>query len=146
MQMVLLLDDPTSPVTECSLANSAFGVTGCCADPGGSLCNKPLPILQVSAEWAKVGYGSTFTPTAVSFDDITAQISTQTRPVECGLAWAQGGGHAVLVIGCFVEGTNQWVDVNDPTWLFKRILFSELQSAYKMGQWVKTWTDVRKEH
>jgi hypothetical protein len=146
MQMTLMFDDPASTKRQCEFANSAFNLGSSCENPTSTMCNKPLPIFQVAAEWSKLGYNSSFSVTALTFDEIKKEIGDNGRPVECGLLWTKGGGHAVLIVGFFEEGDNQWVDINDPTFKFRRITFDELLQAYGLGKWVKSWTGIRREH
>ena len=78
------------------------------------------------------------------------------RPVEVGLCWDNGGGHAVVVRGwCEGRGGRTFYFVNDPwNWAddergkffaeggVGQVSYAELRAAYGMGRWKWTWTGI----
>lgn len=138
IEMVVKYDEPDNKLQQCELANGAFGNTSCCKSPKSSLCNRPLPIPAVSLEWSRQGYSCINEAGEVKWNDLVGEV-LKGRPIECALLWNKGGGHAVLIVGFDEDPTGQWVFVNDPWELEKKILFSELQKAYGSGKWRYTW-------
>ena len=77
------------------------------------------------------------------------------RPVEVGLRWANGGGHAVVVRGWRAARGGAYYYVNDPwNWTgdprekffdegVGQVSYRELRTAYGMGRWRWTWTGLR---
>jgi len=143
MQMVFLHDDPATNRTQCQLANAAFGNSGCCQSPSSSLCNNALGIYSISAEWSRYGYHSAYQDSSLSFEAIKTEISAG-RPVEIGLKWTNGGGHAVLIVGFEIDGAEQLVIVNDPWRGQVNVTYIELLVAYGDGQWQWSWTGLQR--
>lgn len=143
-QMVFRFSDSVSTTEQCELANAAFELMGCCNSPTSSLCNKPLSILRISGEWQRWGYRSSYRAESLEFASIKFEID-HGRPIECGLKWHLGGGHAVLIIGYIDDPISPDVIVNDPWELQKTIKYSELVTAYGRGQWSWAWTDIFKQ-
>jgi len=143
MQMGLRFFDPTDPTTQCKLANDAFELTGCCDSPSSSLCNNPLPIFRVASEWLKRRAQALFKNSSVESAGLRFEIDNQ-RPVEAGLKWNNGGGHAILIVGYGNIGLDDEVIVHDPWRGILSIVFSELKKAYGLGQWTWTWTGIER--
>ena len=141
MQMVLQANG--TKVTQCALANAALALTGCCEHPSSSLCNKPLPVFSISAEWARFHHRATFVDASVPFKTVISEIRDNNNPVEVGLKWAMNrGGHAVLIVG-YSEADAEDVIVLDPMEGERAITYNELVKAYNRGEWRWSWTGVK---
>jgi hypothetical protein len=142
IQMVLASD--ATSITQCTLANAAFNLTSCCQSPSSTLCNNPLEIFSVAAEWTRYHYLSTFVDAEASFATVRDGIRDNDCPVEAGLKWTGGGGHAVLIIG-YSEVDGQDLIVFDPFEGEKPVTYQELVKAYNRGIWRWSWTGVKRD-
>lgn len=139
MEMVLRFHGGASD-PQCDLASTAFGLNGCCNHPDSSLCNRPLPVMRISSEWSRYGISSSHKSNPVSFAEIMKEIDSK-RPLELGLKWTEGGGHAVLLIGYDDESTPK-VHIHDP-WRREVVgTYDYAASAYGEGQWSWTWIGI----
>lgn len=130
-------------INQCSLSNLAFECTGCCSTPSSSLCNIALPIFLVEREWSRHTFDAQRIDSSVDFDSLKFEVDAG-RPVEIGLKWDGGGGHAVLVIGWeFVNGQPH-VHVHDPWRGELFVTFDGLKAAYGEGRWNWSWTGIKK--
>jgi hypothetical protein len=142
VQMILRYDQPHSTVTQCMLANTAFGNRSCCSSPQSSLCNRTLPIASVTPQWASNGYNSAHVRAPLQWSALLNEMYNK-RPVECALIWNDGGGHAVLIVGVEEDSAmGQWVTVHDPWELKKNVLYSDLLNAYGRGVWRDSWAQI----
>lgn len=127
-------------VRQCDLANWLFGLTACCQAPGTSLCNRPCQIADVCRvynAWSIRCYSASGT---VSFGALQFEIDND-RPVESGIAWNGGGGHVVIVRGWY---DNSRVYVNDPWYGHGVISYNDLVTAYGLGTWFWTFSNLRR--
>ena len=93
---------------QCDFANAAYELTGCCLAPSSSLCNSPLPVLQYSQEYNRYGFGANYVGDSISFSAIQFEVNSG-NPVQVGIAWNGGGGHAVLITGWDEDGSGDIV-------------------------------------
>ena len=134
-------------LAQCDFANFLFSLNACCAAPSSALCNSGCQLNDVSKVFSRYGISSSLTQSNVSFSTLDFEISNS-RPVEVAYYWldSQGkivGGHVALVIQTGVANGQQAVRVNDPAYGSGGVLFSDLITAYGMGTWVATWTNIR---
>ena len=95
------------------------------------------------SEWQRYSFLSTFTSSSISEADVRKSLA-KGCPVEVGLKWTGGGGHAVLVSGLKTKNATTWCVVLDPLESQKLVRFSELGSAYGRGSWTWTWSSLLK--
>lgn len=142
MQMVFQKYGDTT-TQQCSLSNTAFGNTVCCASPSSSLCNKPLPVIQISSEWDKFKFSAKFVNGLIEFSDLQNEINNDC-PVEIGFKWSGGGGHAVVVIGWDIINLVPHVLIHDPSRGILTIPYEKVKTAYGEGQWKWSWINLKK--
>ncbi|OGX85080.1 hypothetical protein BEN47_15290 [Hymenobacter lapidarius] len=130
-------------VTQCQLANWAFGQTACCQIPSSTICNQPLPDARISQLLTAYGLRSSYSTRAEGFGTLVLEIGAG-RPVEVGLAWRSGGGHVVLVVDAIGLSGRQVVRVNDPAVGSGGMNYSDLQTAYGQGVWDATWVGIQR--
>jgi hypothetical protein len=141
---MILQKDGDLTTKQCELANRAFGLTGCCGAPSGFLCNQPLPVIQVASEWLKAGFSAIYDSGTVSFSTIQLEIGAG-RPIEVGIAWSGGGGHAILIVGWNHGPEGQFAVINDPKTGTGSIPLQDVISGFGMGEWKWTWLGIKKE-
>jgi hypothetical protein len=89
---------------------------------------------------------------ALNFVDLKTEID-EMRPVEVGLSWYEGGGHAMIVKGYGEIDGKESVWINDPLGATTKfgssvkggegeILFQDLVEAYGHGVWACSWTKL----
>jgi hypothetical protein len=126
--------DSGSTWTQCLLVNNALGQTTCCNTGGTSQCNQPWYIdraLQIVKNF--VSSGSAVTPT-----DVDSQVNNG-RPLEVGIAWSGGGGHAVVIDGYQGTGTGELLSIRDPAYGDSWVSYSTFKSSYQgSGSWDQT--------
>ncbi|HEX8240500.1 MAG TPA: papain-like cysteine protease family protein [Allosphingosinicella sp.] len=142
IEMVRVYDAKTPLLGQCDLANSAFSMANCCSTPTSPQCDQPLPVSSVKPEWLKYGYGSTFNnnhlPWAQTHNDIYNR-----RPIEAGLLWTGGGGHAVLIVGVDTLNGTEWVIVHDPARPLPRTVTQrDMEMAFGLGTWRWSWNNI----
>jgi hypothetical protein len=137
-------------LTICQAASTLIPNGNCCngAPPEGTFnptwdnatCNRTCYYLEVAQLHRLLGMQSTRATGVISFDQIFQQIAVLQRPVEVAFVW--GKGHVALVVG--VDKRSKWVTINDPWRDFghRSVPFSDLQSAYGLGSWDDTWSDI----
>lgn len=130
--------------TRCKIANAAFDLQGCCSSPSSSLCNKPCPITNIGTEWQRWGYNSMFNAVAIAFNALKFDLDSG-RPVEVGIKWGGGGGHAILITGWNEQNSVGYLTVNDPTYGKSQIEYQTLVSRYNgTGSWKWSWSGIRR--
>jgi hypothetical protein len=86
------------------------------------------------------------------FADLVVEINAQ-RPIEVGIAWHHGGGHAILIKGYGEIDGKPAVWINDPlgaTTMFGpkiqggegQMLLKDLREGYGKGRWVSSWINL----
>jgi hypothetical protein len=125
-------------VRQCDMSSAQFG-GDCCASPSSSACNQ--------GNWPENTYGHyafncTKNSVALSLAAVQAEIDSN-RPVEVYYAWTGGGAHVALVIGYYDNGD---LEVFDPWSSYGpgRRPYSYVLSAYGMGSWTLTYSNLRK--
>ena len=143
IEMVLHKSGDTSK-QQGDLADAAFGETGCLLAPKSSFCDRPIQIDHFGTEYNRYGFNCVGPSGALSFAQIQAEIAAG-RPVQVGVLWTLGGGHAVLVTGWDQQGTDQFVRVDDPDHGSTGMKhYSELLTAFGEGTWSYSWTMIAK--
>jgi len=103
-------------VTQCDLANFAFGKTNCCNDqPNDSSCRKTNDCN--SPGWLQLDHvGLKFTETATALSWAQLKKSIYCSKDVLGYAYGQSGvvGHVVAVKGYVSVGTTNYFVLNDP--------------------------------
>lgn len=132
----------------------------CCDNPQNSDYNISCEPEDMRAAWKQVGIKShphlgaaTGDSGWIRSDELRAELD-EGRPVELGLRWKGGGGHAIIVQGWKATSKGLFFLVNDP-WDWTnlglivngkgRVHYDELRRAYGMGKWKWTWTKLDKE-
>jgi hypothetical protein len=142
MQMVFQQNDDIT-TQQCNLANVAFELTGCCSSPNSSLCNKPLPILNIAPMWVRYSFNPIYINGLIEFTTLQTELDNQ-RAVEIGFKWNGGGGHAVLAVGWDIIDSVPQVIIYDP-WRGEIIIpYDRVKTAYGEGQWRWTWINIRR--
>jgi hypothetical protein len=100
-------------VSQCLQANNALGLSGidCCASPMSDECVQPA-----WPEFGKYGFNVQRTSNqALTWAELTSQISCKNNPVAFSWGWTGGGGHMMVVRGYSVSRRGaRYVYVNDP--------------------------------
>lgn len=124
-------------VSQCDMATAQFG-GACCSAPTSAACDQ--------GNWPENTYGHyafhyTKRQNSISLADVQAEINAN-RPVEIYYAWNGGGAHVALIVGYYANGD---VEVYDPWGSYGpgRRAFSYVQSAYNLGAWTLSYTDLR---
>lgn len=139
-------------ITQCQMANLACGETGCCSVPGSYICNKTLDVNNrngkpdIKSEWQRHGYDSVYRESALAFSTVQNEINAG-RPIEIGLLWTGGGGHAMLIDGWDVIDGERIVIIMDPSIVEgsrRPVLFDELQVAFGRGTLEWYWTGIKR--
>ena len=149
LQMVLKKDLAAIP-SQCQLVSLAYwawagggGFSPCCNSPDSYPCNRPLAVDEIRDQYARWGIEAIKGDYALDFDGLVQEIQ-QGRPVEAGLLWEGGGGHAILIVG-WVQGIDgRFFVVNDPLRGSGYVWYDDLLSAYGFGAWDWSWTHLGK--
>jgi hypothetical protein len=128
---------------QCDLANWAFGVGGCCNAPSSSLCDQPISDAKISQLFSAYGLQSSYTAGTVPSGVLQFEIDLN-RPVQVAYSWTGGGGHVAVVIGWDTNATGTFLRVNDPAQGSGGFYYSDLLTAYGLGVWDATWTNIRR--
>ena len=123
-------------VRQCDMTNWRFGAA-CCAAPSSSVCNATSWPDTVLTNW---GIHFSYGPSAVGFSSIQFEVGGE-RPLGTYYAWTGGGAHIALVTGWY---DNNDVQVSDPWYAYGRITYGDLVSAYGLGSWAGTYTNLRR--
>lgn len=145
MEMVLLYSG-SSPdkVSQCSMAEKAFGLFDCCLEGSQPKCNSPVHRDDIALEWHRWGVQVSRLDKSLSAEEALAHLDSLNRPIEVGLRFTGplGGAHALLLIGVVLVETEHWALVLDPREGRKFLKYSELLTAYSRGTWLWTWKIV----
>jgi hypothetical protein len=138
---------PSSTVTQCSLANWAFGnaaSVNCCTAQAAPLfpCNQPY---RPDTALAYLGnLNAPMRPQSLLFSEVVAQI-VLANPIGIGIMWQGGGnvGHALCITGYDCtdpDPANAYIEVKDPTYGATLAKFSNFPANYQTGaSWVQTY-------
>lgn len=146
-------------VEQCEIVGRKIG-EACCDDPLSEEYSVPCAPKWVRGVWASWGLDArSHLPRAgrlgwISEAALKRELD-EGRPVEVGLRWDNGGGHAVVVSGWRAgRGGRTYFYVNDPwNWAgdprdeffaegVGQVSYKELRTAYGMGRWRWTWTGI----
>ncbi|MDG3008448.1 papain-like cysteine protease family protein [Paludisphaera mucosa] len=129
---------------QCDFANAAYELTGCCLAPSSSLCNQPIPVIQFRQEYERYGFAAQFYNGSISFNAVKLEVDAD-RPVQVGVSWTGGGGHAMLITGWDQEGTEQFVFVTNSLDRTKtRVRYSDFLTVSNQGTWNWSWTGIKR--
>ncbi len=97
-------------VSQCDEADKRFSHNDCCNSP------TPAPCIQGGwPEFDKYGFAfQTTSDTALSWDELRAEIATHNRPFAFSWHWIGGGGHMMVVRGFLTVDGKRFVSINDP--------------------------------
>jgi hypothetical protein len=107
-------------------------------------CNRTASVAEVGQLYTLLGIQFTHRGTKIDFETLCEVVGAGS-PVEVAFAWTGTGGHVAVVRG--VSKESQTVRINDP-WPDKGemlVHFSQLETAYGLGEWFDCWTDLRKQ-
>lgn len=146
-------------VEQCEIVGRKLG-EDCCVEPVGDEYSVPCAPKWVRGVWAAWGIDArTHLPRKgrlgwISEAALKRELEAS-RPVEVGLRWNNGGGHAVVVRGWRAgRGGVAYFYVNDPwNWAgdpraeyfaegVGQVSYKELRTGYGMGRWAWTWTGI----
>ena len=130
-------------ITQCQLANWAFGQSSCCQIPSSTLCDNGIGDAKISQLFSVYGLRSSYTANYVAYGILDIEIGSR-RPVEVGYTWNGGGGHVAVVIETTVISGRQVVSVNDPGYGPGSVYYPDLLTAYGLGRWDATWTGIQR--
>lgn len=135
MEMIIDTD-----VAQCSMANSAFEHDDgrCCIDGGRADCDLPLKVRKISSEWDRYGKHAIFSDGTLTEAD-TIEALEQGSPVEIGILWNGGGGHAVLIVGYEIEDGVSLFTVFDPLEGTFIGGYDDVMTAFGSGAWTWSW-------
>lgn len=131
---------------QCDFANWAFGGATCCTLPSSSLCDKPVKDKKITDLYDHYNLKSSYVSADVPFGALVVEIEGS-RPIEVGFTFSGNKtGHVALVVGTDVINGKQVVRVNDPAEQASGgVLYSDLTTAYGLGDWDATWTGIQKQ-
>jgi hypothetical protein len=149
-------------VKQCEIVGRKIKRADCCDDPKSDEFSAPCAPKFMRGVWLAWGLAArSHLPRKGRLGWITeAALKRELdegRPVEVGMRWASGGGHAVVVRGWRAARGGAFYYVNDPwNWadgarakLFDegvgQVSYRELRTAYGMGRWRWTWTGLSPE-
>jgi hypothetical protein len=129
-------------LTICEAASKLIPEGRCCSATGE--CDRTCTVDEVKKLHKLLGMDSTHRGNSITFDEIHNQITLINSPIEVAFRWTGGGGHVAIVHGS--DMLARTVHVNDP-WPDRGscvVNFDQLESAYGLGNWFDTWTDIKK--
>jgi hypothetical protein len=123
-------------VRQCDMATYQFGAD-CCAAPSSSVCNQ--------GNWPEniynhYGFYNTRSNGPLSPPSLQLEINND-RPIEPYYAWNGGGAHVAIIRGHYDDGD---LEVNDPWYGPGRHTYNDVVTAYGLGSWTMTYTDLAK--
>jgi hypothetical protein len=116
--------------SQCRVVSAGLGQGICCSDASSSACNRPWYLDQALQ---RVGNLGQYTTGALSLTQIQAEIDAG-RPVGVRMAWVNGGGHFIILIGYSDQNI---VDVQDPWFGRSSVDYQTFRSHYLNGG---TWS------
>jgi hypothetical protein len=126
--------------TQCALASAQFGLT-CCSDlPDG--CDQGCwPHLAYPGH----GLDTDMVKAPLSLQEVRDELNDG-RPVQVCYQWANTNStHVALIVG---EYSNGEFEVFDPAAIYgrRRLPFSQIENAYSLGQWIRSFKFGRPYH
>lgn len=130
--------------SQCSMANNAFDHSDgrCCFDGTTADCDLPLMVRRISEEWFRYDVEAVFTNGSLSEQGAAACLSNG-NPIEIGIVWNGGGGHAVLLVGHTQTEGGRRFTVYDPLEGIFVGSFSDILNAFGSGKWTWSWEIMR---
>ena len=146
-------------VEQCEIVGHKIKRADCCDDPRNEEFSVPCAPKFMRGVWASWGFDArSHLPRKgrlgwISEAALKRELDAG-RPVEIGLSWSNGGGHAVVVRGWREGRGRTYFYVNDPwNWAgdprdeffaegVGQVSYQELRTAYGMGRWKWTWTGI----
>ncbi len=123
-------------VTQCTVANTVLGITGCCNNPCPNACNVPLAFNSNSSALATVRILAAMLTGAAPLATVSSQI-LYNHIVEVGFVWTASGGHFALIDGA--DTTAGTVRVKDPWYGASWLNYQYVVAGYGQGNWTYTW-------
>ncbi|MDP9865780.1 MULTISPECIES: papain-like cysteine protease family protein [Streptosporangium] len=134
--------NPATTWTQCSMVNAEFGLNTCCgpaASDTGS-CNKPW---YTDKALSRVGHYRDWLAGALSLNQIRVELQAPS-PIGVRVQWRGGGGHAVVVRGCYNSGGVDYVSVADPWYGTSEVPYDTFRNNYQgSGLWDATYRTKR---
>jgi len=132
---------PSSPWTQCGVANAELGVTSCCSNGSTAACNQPW---YLDRALTRVGHLDHWSGGTATRPQVMTEVDRR-RPLGVRIGWSGGGGHFVAIDGYEEDAAERdggIVEVTDPIYGTSRILYEDLASNYQSsGSWTHTyWT------
>jgi len=151
IQMVLEYYNPNQKKSQCEIVGIKLH------DPNHQCSDNPdlnlddCEAVDMEQAWRDCGIEKVVPEdTRPTFDAIKAELRSG-RPIEVGILWSEGGGHAVLIKGWSAAPPESLV-INDPlraspllpnaTDGSGRITYDELVDAFGHGNWRYTWLNL----
>lgn len=129
--------NPTSPWTQCAVANASLPPAGtdCCINKASPGCNR---LWKLEIALARTGNFQGMKSGAASVGEVTVSIRDRHAPLGCGILWADGTGHFVVLHGFSTDFSGvPWVAVADPKYGRSEGPYQTFVSAYRnSGRWV----------
>lgn len=125
---------------QCVMANNAFEIEDgkCCVSGHSPECDRPLKVKKITSEWGRYGQTADFSQAPLT-EEQTVQALDGGNPIEIGLLWNGGGGHAVLLVGYSKEDEDLLFTVYDPLEGVFVGPHDEVVSAFGSGKWTWSW-------
>jgi len=149
IDMVLRYYKKKRPDKQCAIVKRKLGdPTHQCAADYNSRTDDCDPVLMAKA-WRACGITEVVPVNdPMSLDDIKAELKAH-RPLQVGIGWTRGGGHAVLIKGWAATSPESLV-IDDPLRESPlnlpggsgRATYDELLGALGHGVWQYTWTSL----
>jgi hypothetical protein len=134
----MVMDLLGTKVRQCEQANERLGKTTC--------CNAKTPPACIQTGWPefpKYGFKATKNTTAraLSWDELTAEIGCNKRPVVFSWQYTKGGGHMMVAIGYQVSAGVREVLIHDPLPIGTGDDAAISYDAYVASQLYSHWDD-----
>ncbi len=133
------LFDAGSSWTQCRVVNAELAQTGCCQDGASGQCNRPWYLDRALTRTGNLAGQSAGT---APISRIRSELDAG-RPIGIRIGWAGGGGHFVMISGCFDDATGI-LEVRDSIYGTSEISIAAFSSGYQgSGSWTHTYFTER---
>ena len=133
------LFDASSSWTQCRVVNAELAQTGCCQDGASGQCNRPWYLDRALTRTGNLAGQSAGT---APISRIRSELDAG-RPIGIRIGWAGGGGHFVMISGCFDDATGI-LEVRDSIYGTSEISIAAFSSGYQgSGSWTHTYYTER---
>ncbi len=127
--------DPSTPWTQCTVADAELQRTDCCGTGGPGPCNV-YGMLHTAL--TLVGHFDHMTAAPAGLEAAADEIDGG-RPLGVRVSWSGGGAHFLALVG-YRDFEAGWVAVDDPTYGPSDMPYSTLVSGYKgSGTWTHSY-------